>query len=328
MVWDEMAGWLTGFNQYKGGQGSDRSHYLSIWDGRAVKVNRMGSKDKTGGPRENWAKLPRLSIIGGIQPEVLDSLRSGPSDGLFDRLLFCFPNDRGMAVETWIEIDEDKREAWAKALKWIWAIKMSPVLDKRTGDETGERRPNVMRLNDDAREMWKNWTVNVAELGAQKEAPTYFRSVGAKITGYAARLALVIHILREAYGEALPHGVGPEDLKRSISLATYFLDHAGRVYQASGRDDRLLRAKAIINWASTFKEPQWTQNEAWARLRNNTLFRDSAELLDKPLEKLIEHRAIRTVARESVGRGRPPKGGPYELNPILRKDVTPGSNAQ
>lgn len=320
MIWDEMAGFLTGFNQYKAnGQGSDRSHYLSIWDGRAVKVNRVGSKEKNGEPREHWAKQPRLSLIGGIQPEVLESLRSGPSDGLFDRLLFSFPIDRGMAIETWAEIDDAPCEAWERALQWLWLLKMDPVLNS-TGDQTKDRRPKTMKLNEDARGVWKDWTIEIADEVAKEDAPTYLRSIGAKIVGYVARLALVIKLLREAYGEVLEPGVGPEDLLRAIFLGRYFKAHAHRVYQASGRDDRILRAEAILRWASTFKESQWTQSQAWARLRNNSLFKESIDTMDKPLQMLIDHNAIRTVALENRGRGRPAKGGPYELNPSQRKE--------
>lgn len=317
MVWDEMAGWLTSFNQYKAkGAGNDRSHYLSIWDGRTVKVNRVGSKDKNGEPKENWANMPRLSVVGGIQPEVLDSLRAGPSDGLFDRMLFSFPNDHGMAVETWEEISDDACNAWASCLRRLWDTKMCIV-----NEMTDERRPNTMHLNEDAREMWRNWTIEIADKAKQPEAPTYFRSVGAKIIGYAARLSLVLKRIHEGYRDeteaSLPYGVGPDILLKAIGVAIYFLEHAGRVYQASGRDDRVLRAKAIVAWAATKTDP-WTQAAAYDALRKNALFPDS-DSLDKPLDMLERHGAIRLAHTAQRGPGRPAKGGPYETNPALTK---------
>ena len=313
MVWDEMAGWLTSFNQYKSkGAGNDRSHYLSIWDGRAVKVDRKGKDNDP-----VFVRQPRLSIVGGIQPDVLDSLRAGPSDGLFDRMLFAFPNDTGMPVETWAEVDEEPCLLWAKALGYLWE---RPMLKCSITDV---ERPAVIKLTEAAKDMWRGWTSDLADRAKEESCPPYFRSVGAKISGYAARLSMVVHLIHEGYHgpENVPQGIGKDDLFRGIELANYFLKHADRVYQASGRDDRLIRAKAILKWAIAFKSDRWTKSDAWAALRFNSLFNDAGSI-DKPLEMLELHRAVRQGAvSEKTGPGRPPKGGWYEVNPALRTSL-------
>lgn len=312
MIWDEMAGWLTGFNQYKtGGKGNDRSHYLSIWDGRPTKVDRKG-KDAI----PVTVRRPRLSVVGGIQPEVLDELRAGPSDGLFDRMLFAFPPDPGMTIETWAEVDDAPIAAWERALRGLWDVAM------KQDEITKEKRPNIIRLNEDARSVWTDWTKEMAEKAADPEAPMYFRSVGTKVKGYAARLALVIHRLREVYCDPPGDGVGAEDMRRGVVLGRYFLEHAERVHQAAGRDVVSLQAKAILRWAIGHESEQWTPSELWKSVKNNTLFGDHDDL-DKPLRRLEAHQMIRTlVPSERRGPGRPTLKGTYELNPALRKRVS------
>jgi len=306
MVWDEMSGWLTSFNQYKAkGAGNDRAHYLSIWDGRALKIDRKGPDSPP-----VFVPHPRLSVVGGIQPEVLDTLRAGPSDGLFDRMLFAYPSDPGLPIESFAEVDDAPCEAWERALRTLWDRKMHEPPDDQ------DKRPNVVHLNEDARPMWQGWTRELAEKAASLDAPPYFRAIAAKISGYAARLALVLHLLREAYGENPGYGVGCEDLLRAVSLSMYFLDHADRVHRSAGRDPRLNAAKAIQAWLVKRGQPAFSKADAWSSLRNNSLF-TRPEDLDKPIDVLRQHRSIRGVAEERGGRNGRPPGESYEVNPKL-----------
>ena len=302
MAWDEMSGWLTSFNQYKGGRGNDRSHYLSLWDGRPIKVDRKNPESPA-----VFVYRPRLSVVGGIQPEVLDMLRAGPADGLFDRLLFAFPPDPGLAVETFAEVDEDACAAWERALRDLWGRKM------HANHEGDDERPNVIVLTEAGRPVWRGWTEELSERAAAADAAPWTRSVAAKIGGYAVRLALVLHLLREAYGEEAGRGVGEEDMLRAVALASYFLAHADRARRAGGRDKRLVGALAIVSWALGRGEPGFTRPACWESLRNNTVF-ERFEDLEGPLQLLALHRQVRSV-----------RSGGYELNPLLlrggRKDA-------
>lgn len=305
MVWDEMAGWLSSFNQYKAkGAGNDRAHYLSVWDGRAFKVDR-----KSPDSPEVFVHRPRLSICGGIQPQVLDAHRGGPEDGLFDRFLFAFPADRGLPVESFAEADDAAADAWSVAVGDLW----KRAMHEHAG---GSRRPNVVHLNDGGRPVWQAWTRELSEAAAHPDAPPYFRTVGAKLSGYAARLALVCHLLREAYGERPGTGVGADDMGRGVRLARYFLAHADRVHRAAGRDDRLNKARAVLRWAVGSGEPTFTRSSAWANLRRNSLFK-APEDLAEPIRLLSAHQCVRWSEQEQNPLGRPHAGGCYRLNPFL-----------
>lgn len=302
MVWDEMAGWLTSFNQYKSGGGNDRAHYLSIWDGRALKVDRV-NKDSL----PIFVRYPRLSLVGGIQPDVLNELKSGPSDGLFDRMLFVYPDDRGLPVENFLEVADSPREAWKAALRKLWDL---PVLK----DETDRCRPKNITLNDTGRDVWQAWTKELHDRCQQPDVPDYFRQLAAKMIGYAARLALVVHLVHEAYNGGGAYGVGAVPMRHGVTLARYFLAHAERVYCSSGRDQRIAGAKAVLRWVIAKGERTHKRRDMYVSLHGSRFQR--SQDLDEPLDLLTERGYLRRLGDSSKGPGRP-SGGAFEVNPAL-----------
>ena len=95
MYRDELAGWIGSFNQYKK-SGADEAHFLSIWSGKAVRVDRKTDEQFL------FIENPNLNIVGGIQPGILlRKLRGEHLDnGLAQRFLFTLPDDR---VRGWAE---------------------------------------------------------------------------------------------------------------------------------------------------------------------------------------------------------------------------------
>ena len=74
LVRDELAGWVNGIAEYKGGKGSDLGHWLACWSAASWTNDRKGSVNG-----RKIISLPRaaVSIVGGIQPEVLRSASLG-----------------------------------------------------------------------------------------------------------------------------------------------------------------------------------------------------------------------------------------------------------
>lgn len=77
---DEVAGLFKGLDQYKGGKGNSKQRLLSLYDGKRVKINRVG-KDSI------FINKTAISILGSIQPSVLDTLIKDKTDadGLWSR---------------------------------------------------------------------------------------------------------------------------------------------------------------------------------------------------------------------------------------------------
>lgn len=84
---DELSGYMQRMNQYK--SGDEGTKWLTLWDGGDVMVQRM-TRD------ENKAIEPFISVVGGIQQGLLESLSSKENEhnGFYHRFLFCYPESR------------------------------------------------------------------------------------------------------------------------------------------------------------------------------------------------------------------------------------------
>ena len=87
---DELTGWVRGFDQYKGGKGSEEALWLSFYSHKGISKNRVTDRHKT------IVKDPFVNVIGTIQLGVLkNELLSGDkgSNGFFPRILFALPKN-------------------------------------------------------------------------------------------------------------------------------------------------------------------------------------------------------------------------------------------
>ncbi|MCU4177715.1 DUF3987 domain-containing protein [Carboxylicivirga sp. N1Y90] len=83
IVPDEFKTFVDGLVGYNGA--SRRSSYLSIWDGDSLSLDRKEAESA-------FIERPCVNIIGGIQDDVIASLKSKDTkDGFFERMLFVIP---------------------------------------------------------------------------------------------------------------------------------------------------------------------------------------------------------------------------------------------
>ena len=85
IVSDEMATLFEGMNNYS--RGDQISVYLTIWSNQSTTIDRVGEQVPL------FIKIPFLSIIGGLQPRMLNSAFpiQKLNNGFFQRFLFAFP---------------------------------------------------------------------------------------------------------------------------------------------------------------------------------------------------------------------------------------------
>lgn len=324
MVRDELAGWLLSFNQYKaGGKGSDRQFFLSAWTGAPVAVDRKG-KEKDGDDGEIYVRWPCLSVVGTIQPSVLDRFRADADDGFYDRMLFCYPDELPMTGEKWLTVCPARAADWADALRNLRGVGM-------IDGSTEGPRPLFMRLDEGGRAGWESWTHSVAAMVNAPDFDEVLRGPYVKLAGYAARLALTSHMLRGAYGEggmlsdlnAPVPVLDGESMRRGISLGTYFLGHAVRVWTAAGLDNRFGPARKLLRWAGAQGQP-FTRRDA-----HRAMFRQfpTADTLDAPLALLMQHGFLRFQSPAATPNVAPQKPAPgrttavYEVHPELCQRV-------
>jgi hypothetical protein len=217
---DEISGWFKSFGAYKSGLGGDESSWLKMYNGSTL------DSDRKGGPPENQhihVKRALVSITGGIQPEILKGNISADSinAGLLARFMVAMP-PRRRGGWTSAEIDPRCRAAVGSVVDWLLALRDS-------GDG-----PVEVPLSHDALNLWINWVNGIASAIHESPHPSIQASLS-KIEGVAARVALLIHMVRAGAGEDVDQSVvDAESLSAALRIAFWFADEGARVYSEMG----------------------------------------------------------------------------------------------
>ncbi|HEX8875271.1 MAG TPA: DUF3987 domain-containing protein [Phycisphaerales bacterium] len=236
MVRDELAGWFN-FDRYAGGKGGgDAAKWLEMFGGRPMVVDRKGG---------GTLYVPRaaVSIAGGIQPETLRRAlgQEHRDNGLAARLLLTCPPRK---PKRWTEADVNADTEAAVALVFDRLFALTPEPD---GD--GDERPRLMTLADDGKRAWVTFYNEHAT--EQAELSGDLSAAWSKLEGYAARLALVIHLTRWAAGDATlsdPSRVDSASIASGVALARWFGDEARRVYAILSESDDDRETRRLVEW--------------------------------------------------------------------------------
>lgn len=233
---DELAGWFGSFNAYKSG-GADVAHWLSMHRAGALKVDR-----KTGDKTTLWIPHAAVSIAGGIQPKTLRRVLTPEffDNGLAARLLLAMPPGK---VKRWT--DADVSGATEDAVRRLFD---SLYEFQATTGTDGELMPALVELSDAAKAdfiaFFDEHATEQAELGGDELAAAW-----SKLEGYAARLALVVHCVRQASGESLdPWAVDTKSMRAGIALSRWFGGETKRVYAALAGTDEDRERAALVAW--------------------------------------------------------------------------------
>jgi hypothetical protein len=236
-VCDELTGWTRSMNQYKGSKGSDRQFWLSLWNGSPFIINRRGRKHPLP------VDAPFVGVVGGLPPSVLRELvadEQSHQDGFVHRILFSFPEHVPLAY-TEDGISPANQQALDTVVQRLWAL-------EPTSDEDGQLEPVVIPFSALGKEVWRSWItehyVQEEEFGLQDS----LRGAWAKMSGYAARLALILQMCRWACDEALIDAVDETSMAGAAQLIDYFKAHVRRIYQYLGITPEDKRIDAAISW--------------------------------------------------------------------------------
>ncbi len=236
MVRDELAGWFN-FDRYAGGKGGgDAAKWLEMFGGRPMVVDR-----KTGGTL--YVPRAAVSIAGGIQPETLRRAlgQEHRDNGLAARLLLTCPPRK---PKRWTEADVNADTEAAVALVFDRLFGLTPETD-----DDGDERPRLVTLADDGKRAWVTFYNEHA--GEQVNLSGDEAAAWSKLEGYAARLALVVHLTRWAAGDATLRDASRVDeasIAAGVVLARWFGDEARRVYAILGESDEGRESRRLAEW--------------------------------------------------------------------------------
>ena len=217
---DELGGWIKGFDQYKSGKGSDAQTWTEMHQGNPCIIDRKTSETLS---------IPRaaVSIVGGIQPEILRKAISGDHlyDGVASRVLFIAVPER---PDKWNEetLSTDSGTEWNSLLEELLALRPN---------EDGT--PVDLPMTEKAKAVWVSYHDEHGERRSHETGP--IQAAMSKLKAATARLALVIQLAENPQSVA----VDEEAMKAGIKISNWFEGQARRVYQGfeeteQGRDRR------------------------------------------------------------------------------------------
>ena len=221
IIKDELSGWLGAMNQYKqGGKGADRQFWLSVHTNQPVAVDRKSSEEPV------IVARPFVSMIGGIQPEVLPDFGKDRGDGLIDRFIPAYPKPR---VGRWTddEISDPVREGYSRIIGSLYKL--------RHANDDEDPFPSRVPMTGEAKALF---VAEYNRLHDELESPGFpqrLRPSWGKLEAYLARFALILAMARLAelddQGQTgIAERVTREDMAGAAKLLAYFKNHVRRVY--------------------------------------------------------------------------------------------------
>lgn len=233
---DELVAWVLSMDQYRSGKGSDRQHYLSMWSRSPIKIDRKSRPDPI------VVERPCLSVVGGIQPDVLPDLVGSEKrdDGFLDRLLWCYPD---LDDDRWTDASVAEEVEHAAGRLFIDLYRLE-------GQEmpSGDIVPRVARLDADALAIWREWYDAHAEEARSDDLTPSLRGTWAKLPSQLARIALILHVSKAVdRGRGVGAWLSAETLGEAADMVEFFKDHAISALKTvklsrSKLDQRILRA--------------------------------------------------------------------------------------
>jgi Protein of unknown function (DUF3987) len=297
---DELAGWLGNLDRY-GGHGADRAFYIEAWNGGLYVADRVKHRS-----RPVRIERTSLAILGGMQPDRLREVLTGPEDGLTTRFVWVWPETAPVGP-----LYSEDAEAGARRYKLISAARRLYAL-AMDGDPAGEPAPRILLLDPEALRLFDE----LRREAMQRARSSRGLAAGwhGKTPGRALRLALVYELLGWPGGNgAEPRAVSADAVARAagyLDYASAMLDRvtAGLAISRAEADAAVIARHIFATRGGTLNERVLYQSPGWAWLR------DRGRRVDA-LRVLVEAGWLRQAA--SVGSGRPP--GDWEVSPRVRE---------
>jgi hypothetical protein len=225
---DELGGWLGGFNQYKSGKGSDAQTWTEMYQGNPCIIDRKGSGTLR-------VRRAAVSIVGGIQPELLRKALSGEHlyNGVASRFLFIAVPERPML---WNEekFNDETREGWSSLVEELLALQPN---------EDGT--PVDLPMTEKAKAAWVSYHNEHAERQSHETGP--MQAAMSKLKGAAARFALAIQLASNPQSVT----VAVKAMKAGILLSKWFEGQARRVYQGLEETEQERDRREACEWIAS-----------------------------------------------------------------------------
>ncbi|MBB4089914.1 DUF3987 domain-containing protein [Salinibacter ruber] len=217
---DELAGWLGSFNQYNKGD-SDLQKWMEFYGSRPVQVDRKSSDRPA-----IFIEHPSVSVIGTIQPEVLEDRLDALhfQSGFVARTLLCEPPERPRRFNDH-SVTKEAKEEYHNLVGRLYSLVM-PDRDEMTIDKD-------LSLNGEAREVYSEFFDECERL-KEKLRSGPLRALVSKNQAIGARLSLILQLCEDPDSSE----IGRDAAIGGTTLARWFRHEAARIYQRHGFNER------------------------------------------------------------------------------------------
>jgi hypothetical protein len=305
---DEASGWINSFDQYKP-QGNDRQFWLSMWCNMPISYDRKGGRESIN------VTFPFVTVLGGIQPDMLSCLGDsrGRDDGFTDRILLVYPSDSEFPPRRWneTELSQNSEQLWSDVIERLY---QTPMLVQ---DDVAV--PHDVAFIPEAKGVFIEWYDRHFEESETSSFPEQMAGTWSKMASHCARLALILSRLRWACEpektHSHPYSISVGDVFDAIALTDFFKGHQtrARIKMTSGTGSR--DADTILKWIKRHSLSEFSERDL---KRNLAAFQAKEKDLAKALTVLIDRGVIRLNPTRKPGRsgGRSPSKS-YEVHPDL-----------
>ncbi len=295
---EELAGWFGMLDRYASKGGGDGAKWLAMHGGRPVRIDR-----RTGPKKFTYIPRASVSLCGTVQPGTLKRLLTTDhlESGLVARWLFVWPPRRPL---TWREGDVPTvvRDRLGSVVQALYELPMVP-------DRDGDPAPVEVPLTTDGKADYiRFFNANGAEMtNARGDEAASF----SKAAAYAARFALIVHLVREAAGDpTLEHPAGrdgPGDpgatdaasVNAGVTMAEWFKGESSRVLAMLREAEGEAGRRELAEWVGAARDGAVTARDL-AKARRHIYGGDSGKA----------ERALRDLAKAGFGRFVPRPPGP------------------
>ena len=283
---DELSGWIGGFDAYSSKKAEkDLAFWLAVHGGRSYRSNRKTEKKLA------IASTPAVSICGGIQPGILRKILTKNEHffeaGLAARILFAMPPDRS---QHWTDddVDDTTRLQYQNIIKKIIGLRSGK-------DPLNPEEPCIVKLSKSASKLFiEFYNANADERAAM--ASETQKAFWPKLTGYAARIALVFHIAKWVEGSTTERLVlDGTTMEEAIRLTQWFKRESLRIVETvRGEAAQVdLEAAGVIE-AIKRKGGEITVREL-QRCHSRYMEHDGAKRAEEKLRELVSKGKLKTT---------------------------------
>lgn len=256
---------------------------LSSWSGQPIDCVRKSEKKPIS------VQKPCLNIVGSIQTQLMSEIfrKEYTANGLVDRFLFVYPKEQQLSH--WI-VDANTNDQTNMTTRWNAIIDKVFSLQCETDEYGRISQQRVIQMSDDARLYFYNWYNDIITDINGIDDDTLVESRKTKLNCNAARIALVLQVMRWAAGESHLQYIDLDSIVGAIKLIDYFEDCYYRVkdkfMMSEEQDAKMVWLSQLSDKFNSSDAEREGQKMGFSRRSVFNMLKDMAAMHTPPIRKV------------------------------------------